>query len=249
MTFQAWICWARAKRGLSTASRERSHTTVTMMTSSSCNNRTGTTKVKAIMDLTVKVAMVDSKISETFPLFLDSSTIMSDRLLVLVHDGFEVTSADHLFIEQLLRSIEKRGLSFCQQPFHALVLLIDDTAHFAVDLSGSLLRVVAFLLRRLDLHHDGLAFTIECDGPQLVAHSVGLDHALGDICRLDQVILRPRGSLAENQFFGNPPSKQDGNFVLQLRLGHQEAILRRELKGIAQRGNPAGNDRDLLYRV
>jgi len=30
--------------------------------------------------------------------------------LVLVHDGFEVTAADHLFIEQLLRSFEKRGL-------------------------------------------------------------------------------------------------------------------------------------------
>src|SRR5438105_6018836 len=231
MTLQAWICWARAKRRLSTASRERSHTTVTMMASSSCNNSTGTTKVRAIRDLTVQVAMVDSQISRRSRYSWTPPT-MSDRLLELVHDGFEVTSADHLFIEQLLRSFEKRGLSFCQQPFHPLVLLIDDTAHFAVDLSGSLLRVAAFLLRRLDLHHGGLAITIERDGPQLVAHSVGLDHALGDICRLDQVILRPRGSLAENQFFGNPPSKQDGNFVLQLRLGHQEAILRRELKGI-----------------
>ncbi len=63
-------------------------------------------------------------------------------------------AADHLLIEQLLRSFEKRGLSFRQQPFHALILLIDDTAHFAVDFAGGLLRVVAFLLRRLDLHHE-----------------------------------------------------------------------------------------------
>ena len=57
---QAWICWARAKRGFSTASRERSHTTLTMMASSSCNNSTGTTKVSAIRDLTEEVAMADS---------------------------------------------------------------------------------------------------------------------------------------------------------------------------------------------
>src|SRR5436309_1286678 len=116
--------------------------------------------------------------------------------LVFVHNRFQVTAAYHLLIEQPLRPFEERGLSFCQQPFHALVLVIDDTAHFAVDLAGRLLRVVAFLLRRLDLHQSGLAFTIECDGPKLVAHPVGLDHALGDICRLDQVVLRPRGGLA-----------------------------------------------------
>jgi hypothetical protein len=134
-----WICRARAKRGLSTASREGPRTTLTMMASSSCDNSTSTTKVRAIRDLTVKVAMVDSKISETFPLFLDSFTIMSDRLLVLVHDGFEVAAANHLLIEQPLRSLEERGLSFRQQSFHALVLLIDDPAHLAVDLAGGLL--------------------------------------------------------------------------------------------------------------
>src|SRR5437899_2605564 len=101
-------------------------------------------------------------------LFRPVTKAMSDRLLVLVHDGFEVAAADHLLIEQPLRSLEERGLSFRQQSFHTLVLLIDDTAHLAVDLAGSLLRVVAFLLRRLDLHHQGLAFTIERDGPKLV---------------------------------------------------------------------------------
>ena len=69
--------------------------------------------------------------------------------------AFKITAGDHLLIEQLLRPFYgARRFSFCQQPFHALVLLIDDTAHFAVDLAGGLLRVVAFLLRRLDLHHD-----------------------------------------------------------------------------------------------
>jgi len=59
--------------------------------------------------------------------------------LVLVHDGFEVTAADHLFIEQLLRSFEKRGLFVPPAAVHALELLIDDTAHFTVDLTGGLL--------------------------------------------------------------------------------------------------------------
>src|SRR6267143_3799877 len=126
---------------------------------------------------------------------------------ILVHDGFEVAAANHLLIEQPLRSFEKHGLSFRQQSFHALVLLIDDTAHFTVDLTGGLLRVVAFLLRRLDLNKEGLAFTIERDSAQLVAHPVGFDHALGNVRGLDQVILRSRGGLAEGQFFRNPPSE------------------------------------------
>ena len=58
------------------------------------------------------------------------------------------------------RSFEERGLSFRQQPLHTRILFIDDTAHFTVDLAGGLLRVVAFFLRRLDLHHERLTFTI-----------------------------------------------------------------------------------------
>ena len=35
-------------------------------------------------------------------------------LLVLVHDGFKIRPANHLLIEQPLRSFEERGLSFSQ---------------------------------------------------------------------------------------------------------------------------------------
>ena len=94
-----------------------------------------------------------------------------------------------------------------QQPLHHLVLLIDDTADFAVDLTGSLLRIVAFLLRRLDLHKEGLALTIERDRPQLAAHPVGLDHTLGNVRGLDQIVLRASGGLAKDQLFRNPPSQ------------------------------------------
>ena len=35
-------------------------------------------------------------------------------LLILVHNGFQVAAADHLLIEQPLRSFEERGLPFRQ---------------------------------------------------------------------------------------------------------------------------------------
>ena len=70
---------------------------------------------------------------------------------VIVHDGSKLSAGDHLAIEQGFCSFYECALLFCQEPSHAIVLLVDDPAHFAVDLAGGFFRVVAFLLRRLNL--------------------------------------------------------------------------------------------------
>jgi hypothetical protein len=60
-------------------------------------------------------------------------------LLVLVHDGFKIRPTDHLSIEEDPCSFNECGLPFSQEPFHTLILFIDNPTHFAVDLAGGLL--------------------------------------------------------------------------------------------------------------
>jgi hypothetical protein len=67
------------------------------------------------------------------PLFFFST------LSVLVHDGFKIRPTDHLSIEEDPCSFNECGLPFSQEPFHTLILFIDNPTHFAVDLAGGLL--------------------------------------------------------------------------------------------------------------
>ena len=59
---------------------------------------------------------------------------------LLVHDGLEVAAADRFSLKQRLAPAMSAVFLSAKKPFHTLVLLIDDSAHFAVDLAGGLLQ-------------------------------------------------------------------------------------------------------------
>jgi hypothetical protein len=55
--------------------------------------------------------------------------------------------------------------------------------------------------------------------------------------------------MMEEDVLGGAAAKQDRHAILQLFLGHEEAILRGALHGIAERAYSPGNDRHLVHRV
>ena len=59
----------------------------------------------------------------------------------------------------------------------------------------------------------------------------------------------PVDDLLEDQLLGGAAAQQHRDLVLQLALGHQEAVLGRHLHRVAERGDAARDDRDLVHVV
>ena len=57
------------------------------------------------------------------------------------------------------------------------------------------------------------------------------------------------GDVPENDFLRRPTPEKGGNLVEQLRLPHQEPVLRRHLHGVPKCGYPSRNDGNFLHRV
>ena len=83
-------------------------------------------------------------------------------------------------------------------------------------------------------------------GPTQTAHAVVHDHAAGDFRGPLQVVLGPRGDVAVDHFFGQGAGQQDLDAAFQLALREQVAVAFGPLHGVAQGGQAAGNDRDLV---
>ena len=64
-----------------------------------------------------------------------------------------------------------------------------------------------------------------------------------------QVVLRARRDVAEDDFLGDAAAEQDVETVEQVQAGQEVAVLRRRLLGVAQRGDAARDDRDLVSTV
>jgi hypothetical protein len=83
----------------------------------------------------------------------------------------------------------------------------------------------------------------------LLAHPVLHDHRTGDLRRLLEVVLGPRGHLTEGDLLGRAAAEEDREPVLELRLRQQVPILERPLHRHAERGGAARDDRDAVNRV
>ena len=55
--------------------------------------------------------------------------------------------------------------------------------------------------------------------------------------------------MVEEDVFGGAAGEQNRHPVIQFLLGHEEAIFRRPLNGVAQRPDAARNNRDLVNGV
>ena len=59
----------------------------------------------------------------------------------------------------------------------------------------------------------------------------------------------PVRDVVEDHFLGDGAGQQHLDAAFQLALGHQVAVLLGPLHRVAQRGQAAGNDRDLVDRI
>ena len=85
--------------------------------------------------------------------------------------------------------------------------------------------------------------------PAQTAHAVVHDHAAGDLRGALEVVLGPGGDVAVDDFLGHRAGQEDLDAALQFALRQQVAVAFGPLHRVAQRGQPAGNDRNLVHRV
>ena len=64
-----------------------------------------------------------------------------------------------------------------------------------------------------------------------------------------EVVLRARRYLLEDDLLGHPAAEHHAELVLELGLGHEVAVLGRELQGIAQGGDAALHDRHAVHGI
>ena len=83
-------------------------------------------------------------------------------------------------------------------------------------------------------------------GPAQAAHAVVHDHAAGDFRGPLQVVLGPRGNVAVNHFFRQGACQENLDAAFQLALREQIAVAFGPLHRVAQGGQAAGNDRNLV---
>ena len=86
---------------------------------------------------------------------------------------------------------------------HPFILFIDDTPNLTVNFPGSLLAILSTRLRLSGLEKERVAIPIEADPPEFFTHPVHFDHAFGNICGLEEVILRTGRDFLENDFLGH----------------------------------------------
>src|SRR4030095_5058101 len=79
-----------------------------------------------------------------------------------------------------------------------------------------------------------------------LGHSVLRHHEAGQLGRALEVVVRAGRRLPVDEPLGDAPAQEHRDPVLQLAPGHQEALLRRQLVGHPERGDPARDDRDLV---
>ena len=106
-----------------------------------------------------------------------------------------------------MSGVPKRGFLGLDQIARPFVLFVDQHPDFAVDLPGGLFAIVAWRLGWAGLQKDGLPVPFTADLALYFAHAVGLDHAFGNIGGLPQIVLRPGGDLAVDDFLRRTPSQ------------------------------------------
>ncbi len=85
--------------------------------------------------------------------------------------------------------------------------------------------------------------------PQLLAHPVFRHHAPRDVRGPLQIVLGPRRDVAEDHLLGDPAAKQHLEAIEQLLARHEVPVFGRKLLRVAERPDPARNDRHLVDRV
>src|SRR4051812_33870598 len=96
---------------------------------------------------------------------------------------------------------------------------------------------------------EGPRLAVVGDAAELVRHAVARHHAAGDVRDSPEIVRGTGREMLEDDEFGRAPAQKCGHLVLKLLAGHEEAVLRRPLDRVAERPDPARNDRNLVHRV
>ena len=84
---------------------------------------------------------------------------------------------------------------------------------------------------------------------ELLVHPIAQHHAARGVGGLHEIIGGAGRKMLEKNKFGGAAAEQYGHPVFQLFQSHQEAIFGRPLDGVAQRADPARDDRYLVNGV
>src|SRR5678810_68015 len=81
------------------------------------------------------------------------------------------------------------------------------------------------------------------------AHTKDADHLASQGGGVLQIIFRAGGNLIEDDLFGGSSAQHAADTIQQLRAGHEELIIDRQLESVSERRASPGNDTNLVNRV
>ena len=101
--------------------------------------------------------------------------------------------------------------------------LAEEARHLGVHRARGLVAVV--VRRRRSPIHGAPAPRLEAHEAHRLAHAELAHHAAGQVGRVEQIVLRAGGDLADGGLLGDAAAEQHHQAVLDLLPAHQEAIL------------------------
>src|SRR5207249_4484970 len=121
----------------------------------------------------------------------------------------------------------------------------EDGAHLFVDGARRRLAVITLAAEPAPFQEERGALAVGGEADPL-GHPVLRDHEARQLAGALEIVVRSRRDLAVDQLLGHAAPEQDGDAILDLAAGQQEAVLRRQLVGHPQRRDAARNDGDLV---
>lgn len=166
-----------------------------------------------------------------------------------IDDLFEIFSVDDFDFHQSIRKGFKRSAAFREDTLRLIGGFVDQAFDFLVDFAGGLFGVItAKGVVAPGGEEGGSVSFAEIDASES-AHAVLHDHGSGDIRSAFEVIRSAGTDIAEDDFFGECPCKEDLHLCFEFGLGDEIAIVFGALHGVSQGGHTAWDDGDFVNRI
>src|SRR5882724_1932084 len=164
---------------------------------------------------------------------------------VAVEQATEPLAFERLHALELGRGGDQRRFFRCQESADPVVRAIEDSAHLFVDGARGGLAEITLAAEPARFQEERGALAVGGEAEPL-GHAVLRDHEARQLAGALEVVVRPRRDLAVDQLLGHAAPEQDGDAVLDLAAGQQEAVFRRQLVRHPQRRDAPRNDGDLV---
>ena len=161
-----------------------------------------------------------------------------------------MVSVDHLRLDKLTGDRLEGHPPRLEHPPDLLDRLIDDPPHLLIDLAGRLLAVrpgSREIPAASGEERRAVAFA-EVHPPH-PAHAVFHDHRPGDPAGPFEVVLGPSRDVGVDHLLGDRPAEEHLDPALEFALGEEVAVILGALHRVAEGGEAAGDDRDLVNGI